>query len=80
VNVGAQLSYMPDTIPRDPDPDTAHVVGIPQPVAAIGKVERRDAEVEAPNQKRLGPHGKTPHMLGTEARGEVAVFPRMIKW
>ena len=56
------------------------VVTIPQPVAAVADIERRDAEVEAAEPETTGSSTRQmPAMTRAETSGEVAVFPGMVE-
>jgi hypothetical protein len=57
-----------------------NVVAVPEPVTAIGEVERPHAEVETPEPETVGAaSGEMPDVSAAEASGEVAVFPGMVE-
>jgi hypothetical protein len=81
VNVGAQ-AYVVGEIPtvvvgvfvND------HIVAVPIPAIAVGKVKRGDAEVEAAKPETAGiPTLYAPPMSVTEATLKAAVLPRMVE-
>jgi hypothetical protein len=57
-----------------------NLIATPIPVVAIGKVKRRDPEVEAAEPKAIGAaSGDAPDMASSEAAGESAMLKGLIE-
>jgi hypothetical protein len=56
------------------------VIAIPEPVIAVSKVKRANAEIEAAEPESIGAAStESPSVTAANAAGEVAMFPGMIQ-